>query len=231
MRRPVIPRPALALALALVAAAAPSAAFASSQDLVATHKAIVAGYALARAGVATINPAQAKIHAYNRRLAAECPGVGRGTPETEASQPMAYEVAAALWSIAYGAAAGPIERFAKAMRPLHWTSPRLNRAAHALVTNLTALATIPLPDLCSDVRAWTASGFKTIAPHVLELDRHVEGLELRVVPWKLVAPLVRGRDARLVAYIKHAERKIGEAEFVLGQADWYEVLQTLELPP
>ena len=38
-------------------------------------------------------------------------------------------------------------------------------------------------------------------------------------------------DAGRVAYIKRAERKIAEAEFVKGQKDWYRVLQTLGLPP
>jgi hypothetical protein len=215
----------------LTLATAPSPALASAQDVAATHTAIVAGYALARAGVATIKIAQSKIESFNRRLGAECPGVGSGTPETEASQPMSYEVAVALWSIAYGSAAGPIKTFAKAMRPLCWTSARVNRVAHTFAANLTGLATIPLPDLCGDVRAWTASGFTSIPRHVLELDRRVEPLELPEIPWKLVAPYVRGRDTGRVAYIKRAERKIAEAEFVLGQNDWYQVLQTLGLPP
>ena len=209
----------------------PSPALASARDVATTHRAIAAGYALARAGVATINVAQSRIESYNRKLAAECPGVGRGTPETEASQPMSYEVAVALWSIAYGSAAGPIKRFAKAMAPLRWSSARVNHVARTLVANLTALATIPLPDLCGDVRAWTTGGFRAIPQGVLELDRRVERLELPAIPWRLLTPYMRGRDARLVAYIKRAERRIAEAEFVLGQSDWYQVLQTLGLPP
>jgi hypothetical protein len=225
MRRLILPLVMLALGMA------PSPAQASALDVAVTHTAIVAGYALARAGVATINTAQSKIESFNRKLAAECPGVGRGTPETEASQPMSYEVAVALWSIAYGSAAGPIKTFAKAMRPLRWTSPRINRVTRTLVANLTALATIPLPDLCGDVRSWTVSGFTTLPRHVVELDRRVERLELPEIPWKLLAAYVRRGDTGRVAYIKRAERKIAEAEFVLGQSDWYAVLQTLGLPP
>jgi hypothetical protein len=224
-------RKLLAPLVILTLAVAPSAAAASSSDLAATHTAIVAGYALARAGVATINVAQTKIEGLNRRLAAECPGIGSGAPETEASQPMSHEVAVALWSIAYGSAAGPINTFAKAIRPLRWTSARLNRSARSFVANLTALATIPLPDLCGDVRAWRASGFTAIPQRVIELDGRVESLELPEIPWRLVARYVRKGDAGLVAYIKRAERKIAEAEFVLGQNDWYQLLQTLGLPP
>jgi hypothetical protein len=225
MRSLVVPFVALSLAVA------PSPASASSADVAATHKAIVAGYALARAAVATIDIAQSKVESWNRKLAAECPGVGSGAPETEASQPMSHEVAVALWSIAYGSAAGPIKTFAKAIGPLRWTSARFNRDARAFVANLTALATTPLPDLCGDLRAWSASGFTTIPQHVIELDSRVESLELPEIPWKLVAPFERRGDAGLVAYIQRAERKIAEAEFVLGQSDWYQVLQTLGVPP
>ena len=130
-----------------------------------------------------------------------------------------------------GSAAAPIERFASAIRPLRWTSATLDRFARSFVANLTGLATIPLPDLCADVRDWSASGFTTIPRHVLELDRRVELLELPEVPWKLVAPYLLKSDAGRVAYIKRAERKIAEAEFVKGQKDWYRVLQTLGLPP
>jgi hypothetical protein len=225
MRRLVLPLVLVTLAMA------PSPALASSSDFATTHTAIVAGYALARAAVATINVAQSKIESFNRRLTAECPGVGSGAPETEASQPMSHEVAVALWSIAYGSAAGPIKTFAKAIRPLRWTSARINRLARGFVANLTGLATIPLPDLCGDVRAWRASGFTAIPGHVTELDSRVESLELPEISWSLVAPYVRKGDAGLVAYIRRAERKIAEAEFVLGQRDWYQVLQTLGLPP
>lgn len=221
----------LPLLVMLPLAVAPSPALASSQDVAATHAAIVAGNALARAGVAGINLAQSKIDSFNRKLARECPGVGNGTPETGASQPMSYEVAVALWSIAYGSVAGPIHTFAKAISALHWTSSRINRIAHTFVSNLTALATIPLPDLCADVRAWSASGFTTIPPHVAELDHHVEAIELPEDPWRLLAPYERPGDKGLVAYIKRAEARIAEAEFVLGQKDWYLVLGTLGLPP
>jgi hypothetical protein len=225
MRSLVVPLVMVSLAVA------PSPAPASSADVAATHKAIVAGYALARAAVATINIAQSNVEVWNRKLAAECPGVGSGAPETEVSTPMSHEVAVALWSIAYGSAAGPIKTFANAIRPLRWTSPRFNSDAHAFVAHLTALATTPVPDLCGDVRAWRATGFTTIPPHVIELDSRVESLELPEIPWKLVAPFERRGDAGLVAYIRRAERKVGEAEFVLGQSDWYQVLQTLGLPP
>src|SRR5262249_55704351 len=97
--------------------------------------------------------------------------------------------------------------------------------------NVTALATIPLPDLCADVRAWAASGFSTIPQRIVELDRRVESLELPEIQWRLVAPYVRGGDKGLIASIKRAERKIAETEFMRGRAEGYRVPQTRGLPP
>ena len=215
----------------LVLAAAPAAAAASSQDVASTHAAIVAGYALARVAVARIPLAQSRIESFNRRLARECPDVGAGAPETEASWPISHEVAVALWSIAYGSASRPIDAFAKAIGPLRWTNARLDRPVHRFAAVVSSLAAIRLPDLCGDVRGWAASGFTSVPPGVTELDERVESLELPEIPWRLVAPYVRGGDAGRVSYIRRALMKVAEAEFMLGQKDWYQVLETLGLAP
>jgi hypothetical protein len=224
-------RTRLALLAGLAVASAPVQAQASPQDVASTHAAIVAGYALARAAVANIAIAQSKIEAYDHRLAAECPGVGRGALENESTDPMSHEVASALWSIAYGSVRGPIHRFASAVRGLRWTNGRFTRTTRTLAANLTGLASIPPPDLCADIRTWTAGGFATVPQRIPELNQRVERLEVPEVPWGLVAPFVLGSDAGRLAYIKSAERKTTEAEFTLGQHDWYQVLETLGLPP
>jgi hypothetical protein len=212
-------------------AVAPTPVFASSQDTAATHAVILAASALARAGVAAIPVAQANVERLNRKLAAECPNAGAGTPETEASSPMSKEVAVALWSVAYGSVAGPSARFERAIRSLHWTEVGFERAVHSFARVLHGLVTIPPPDLCGDVRLWAASSFKTVPRDALELDEHVEPLVFPEVPWGLIAPYERGQEASIVAYIKRAERKVAEFEFMVGQKDWYQVLATLGLEP
>ena len=65
----------------------------------------------------------------------------------------------------------------------------------------------------------------------MEIDHHVEPLELPEIPWGLVPPYVRPGETGLVSYIKRAETKVAEAEFVKGQKDWYQVIETLGLEP
>jgi len=210
-------------------ALAPAEAIASSQDISATHAYIQANYALNRAGVSLIHPAEAKIQAYNRRIAAECPRAGAGAPQTDAAYPMSYEVAVALWSLSYGMAAAPIRKFVSAVKRLHWSNARVTRIARGYATSLHELSTLPLPDLCGDVRAWAASRFQAIPASTTQLDRRLEAIEGETIPRKLLAPYERGGDASVVARTRSLEVKLAEEEFVVGQTDWDQVQETLAL--
>src|ERR1700737_2920356 len=222
--------PKRAITAALVALAlAPATALASSQALAPTHTYIQANYALARADVARIGAGEAKIQALNRKLAGECLHAGAGSPENEFAQPMSYEVAVALWAVSYGTAAAPIRTFVNAVRPLHWGNSRLTHIAHNYATSLHELSTLPVPDLCADVRAWTASGFHVIPPGVARLDQRLEAIEGETIPPKLLAPYERGADASIVARTRALEVKLAENEFVVGQTDWMQVIATLGL--
>ena len=221
---------AILAATALVALLwAPAQASARSNGLAATHAYIQAYYRLNRAGVALIGPVQRKVQLLKEQLARECPLLGAGSPENEASQPMAHEVADALWSIDFGASAGPIASFAKAVGHLRWSSGATTRIAATYARNLHELATLPLPPLCEDIRAWKATGFQTMPARTASLAARVDAIEPRPVPPRLLAPFERGADAGVLARAKALETKISENEFVLGQADWIHVLETLGL--
>lgn len=210
-------------------ALAPAAAAASSGDVAATHAYVRANYALNRAGVGLIKQGEARIQTFNRKLAQECLHAGAGSPVNELAQPMSYEVAAALWAIAYSTAAGPIRTFVAAVRSLHWSSARITHIARGYATSLHELSTLPVPDLCADVRAWTASHFTAIPANVAQLDKRVEAIEGESIPPKLLAPFERGSDASVVARTRGLEHRLAENEFVVGQDDWIEVTETLGL--
>ena len=202
---------------------------ASASDVSATHAYIQANYALNRGQVSLIHPGEAKIQAYNHRIATECPRAGAGAPQTDAAYPMSYEVAVALWSLAYGTAAAPIRKFVNAVKPLRWSNARLTRIAHGYATSLHELSTLPLPDLCGDVRAWAASRFQAIPASTTTLDRRLEAIEGETIPRKLLVPFERGGDAGVVARTRSLEVKLAEEEFVVGQTDWDQLQETLAL--
>jgi hypothetical protein len=216
-------------AAVLVLGVAPATAIAAPQDIAATHAYIRADYALARASEAKIGTAQANVEAFNRELGRECPHVGTGSPENEASQPLSYEVAAALWLVSYGTDAGPIRTFVDTVRRLRWGDRKLTRIAQSQATGLHELATLPMPDLCGDVRAWKASGFRTIPAATTGFDRRVEGLEAKSVPPRLLAPYEQPADRTILARTAHLEAKFEEFEVTTGFSDWDRALETLGL--
>jgi hypothetical protein len=214
---------------ALALAITPAPAIATPQDVAATHAYIEANYALAQAMVARIGVGQTKIERLNGDLAHECPGVGTGSPEDEASQPISHEVTVALWSLAYGADAGPIRTFTNIARRLRWSSHAIGRAAQTYDRNLHELATVPLPDLCADVRSWKESGFQIIPAATVSLVGRVEAIEPKAIPSRLLAPYERGADASILARTIRLETRLEENEFLVGQGDWIQLLETLGL--
>jgi hypothetical protein len=207
----------------------PAQASAASGNVAATHAYIEANYALARASVARIGPAEAKIQVFNRALARECPRIGIGSAENYATQPVSHLVAVALWSLAYGIDAGPIRTFIQTTSRLHWSNHKITRAAESYANTLHEFATLKLPDLCGEVSSWKANGFAAIPPATLSLVEHEESLELNPVSSSLLAPFEHGADARTVERTEALEIKLEENEFLVGQGDWIEVLETLGL--
>jgi hypothetical protein len=213
--------------LALGIGAAP--ANATPEDVLATHTYIEANYVLAQAMVARIGAGQAKIEHLDNDLAHECPGVGTGSPEDEASQPISHEVVVALWSLAYGVDARPVHTFTNIVGRLRWSSHAIRRAAQTYDRNLQELATVPLPDLCVDVRSWKESGFQTVPAAIVSRVLRVEAIEPKAISPRLLAPYERGADASIIARTIRLEQRIEEYEFLVGQGNWIQVLETLGL--
>jgi hypothetical protein len=207
----------------------PATAGATPQDIAATHAYIQAGYALARVSVASLGRVQARIESYDERLRQECPRAGAGSPEDEASQVASNEAADALWSIGYGTDAPQIHAFFERTRGLRWSNAAITRAAHAFAGDLNELATSPLPDLCSDVAAWKQTAFQSFPAASATIVSRIQAIEPVAVPARLLAPYERGSDAGLYARTSDLEGQIGEFEFVHGQADWDQLLETLAL--
>ncbi len=218
-----------AILAALLLALAPTSAFATSLDAASTHAYITANYAFARASEARAKAAQSDTVRLTRRFGRECPKVGLGAPQNEEAQKLSYEVAGAIWSVTYGADAGPIATFIHAIRPLRWSNPTLTRAARGYAMSLHELASLPLPDLCGDVRTWSASGFRAIPPATARFDLHVESIEGHSIAPRLLARYEQPTDRSILARTTHLETKLEHIETVTGFDDWDSLLETLGL--
>jgi hypothetical protein len=208
---------------------APASVLAAPQDVASTHAYIQAYSALTRARAAKFGAIQAKVDQLNSRLARECPLIGTGSLQDEASQRVTAEVAAALWSIEYGTDAGPIRTFVNAVKRLRFSNRAITRVAQKYANDLRVLSTIPLPNLCGDVGTWKANGFQTLPATTVAIDDRVEGIEPKPLSQQLLAPYERGSDASLMAQAVRQQLSLEEREFTTGLHDLLKVLATLAL--
>jgi hypothetical protein len=223
----------LAILLTVLAAGlVPAQALAApSENVSSTHTALVAAYTALHSVVATWPGVEARLQALDRRFAAECPRAGEGSPENEPEGRVAYEVAGALWAVGYHADARIAQRFIRAVSPLRWTNPALTRRMHAYITGLREMIALQVPNLCGEVRSWSASGFQTVPASAFQYDQHVEAINVEVPSPELVAKYVQPADRQLFARVKHLAIRFEELEFTVGQRAWYHLLEILGLNP
>lgn len=202
---------------------------ASGEDASSTHTALVAASSTLQEVVSTWPTMEAGLHKLDLRFASECPHVGAGSPQSESEQKLSYEVAGALWATAYHADAKIADRFIKAVSPLRWSNPSITRRAHKFITGLREMIALKVPDLCGDVRSWTASGYNTIPASTLRFDQHVEAIEVEIPSPQMLSPYVPAADKGLFAKVEHLITRFDELEFTTGQRYWNTLLETLAL--
>jgi len=208
---------------------APASASAAPKDVASTHAYVVAAYAALHAVVSKWSVVEAGIHKLDLKFQAECPAVGAGSPQNESEQRLSAEVAGALWATGYRTEAKVVQRFAKAVNPLTWSNPAITRSAHRFTKALQEMTRLSIPDLCGDVRAWEATGYKTVPADVEQYDDHVESIEIKEIPRKLLLPYESPGDKGLVARVERLATRFEELEFERGQDDWNALLGTLAL--
>ncbi len=208
----------------------PSSALAASQgDVSSTHSVLVAANSTLQSVIRTWPALESSFQRLDRKFSAECPDIAAGSPQSEAEQHLSYEVAGALWATAYHQDSKFSQAFIKAVNPLRWSNPAIDRTARKFIKGLREMTSLKVPNLCADVSSWKASGYQTIPSSTLRYDQHVEAIEVEVPSPKVVATYVQPADRALFAKVEHLETRFEELEFSTGQRYWNTVLETLGL--
>jgi hypothetical protein len=203
---------------------------ASSRDAAAAHTVLEAGYQALRSVLRTWPRVEVSLRSLNLRFARECPNVGAGSPQTEAEKRLSYEVAGALWATAYHADAAIVHRFVHRVTGVRSSNPRLNRRVHRFLGGLGEMLALQVPDICADVRAWTASGYRRIPSSTLQYDKHVEAIDVEIPSPKLAEPYIVPADRVLLHKLERLITRFEEREFTAGQRWWDTLLETLGVP-
>jgi hypothetical protein len=220
--------------LAIVAAVlalglSPAEAAAAPRDAASTHAYLVAAYTALHAVVTRWSSVEADIHKLDSKLRAECPDVGAGSPQSEEEQKLSAEVAGALWATGYHTNAKAIQAFIKTVSSLKWSNAAVTRSTRKYTTGLREMVALGIPDLCGDVRTWAAGGYKAVSTDTQQYFQHVEAIEVKEVPRKLLARYAMPSDRGLLVRVEHLATKYGELEFSRGENDWNTLLEVLAL--
>ena len=107
-----------------------------------------------RAGIKAIEALAAKVQA-------ECRGVLAAAPnlQSPSEQEVNAEVFAVVLRAPERAEHAVAVRFARSVRRLHWSGQRLTRLVHSDAQRRALQSGIAPPDLCTDLKAWAASGY------------------------------------------------------------------------
>ena len=98
-----------------------------------------------------------------------------------------------------------LHHFVQAVRPLRWSNRKLARLVHDLDAE-SALAEVPLPNLCGDWKAWVTSGYRTLSSGTTSF---VHVTRLLVAESGESNESVEGRILRLLArYESAAEKRV-----------------------
>jgi hypothetical protein len=219
----------LAVVLSLGVAPAGALAASTSRDETSTHAYLLASYTALHAVVTRWSSVEADVRKLNLRLKAECPYVGAGSPQSEQEQELSTEVAGALAASYSHTDVAVLRVFVRAVSPLRWSNPSVTRLARRLVRGRRELTLLPIPDLCGDVRLWRAAGFGSAPATTHSYDQHLNAIEIKEIPLRLLAPYERAADRGLSARVARLSRRFSELEFVHGQDDWNLLLETLAL--
>jgi hypothetical protein len=165
----------------------------------------------------------------NSRFRAHCPRVGVGSPQDEAAQQMSYEVFGALLAVEYRTDADAVRKLQRTLMRLSWSNPKVTRHAHSYARSLRELVALQTPDLCGDVRAWSATGFKVVPLSTARFDRHVEAIEGSPLPRSLLTPYLAPEDRALAARDARLYKRLQTIEIGRGQDWWNMTLETLAL--
>ena len=218
-----------AAATAALAVAAPAAAQAS--DGSATSAYLRANYALVAAGHAHLGASIAAYKGVLTKVRRECPRGAAGSPQDPESTKLSNEVIGAMVLSAGKPDRPAIQAYLRAVKGLSWSNGSITRAVRRYAANLTKLYGLSVPDLCGDIRAWAANGFKSLAPSTVSFVEvfYPNWVALGLLPPGL-ARFESGGDRQLAHGSFQFEYQLTNAEAEAVET-WGEIMNALELWP
>jgi hypothetical protein len=215
-----------ACALALVAAG-PAAA----SDASATSAYLRANYALVAAGHAHVGASIAGYKGVLSKVRSQCPRAGQNSPQNSMSTEFSNEVIGAMVLSAGKPDRPAIATYLRAVKGLHWSSGAVTHAVSSYASMLGKLYALQVPDLCGDVQAWAATGYKTLPASTSSFDKifYPNWVALGLLP-PGIARFESAQDRSMAKSAARFEYQLTNVEAEAVET-WGDVMDALELWP
>jgi hypothetical protein len=222
---------ALTPAAALARAHHATRAHRGSPSSLATRAYVKANYGLVQAARANLASSKAAITGLGSTVAGECPRVAAEAPQNHDAEQLSNEVVGALEVAAYQPDRESMLTFARSIHGLRWSNRKLTRGVEAYAAKLEGFLTLAAPDICADVAAWAATGYRTLSASTVAFDKgfYAYDIEAEEVSLRMLRPYESATEASLVRETKRLEGPLAEFE-AEAVSDYSEILDSLKLP-
>ncbi len=222
----------LTLAIAPAPALAKKGARTKQSDIAATKAYIAADYALVHTARTNMLTGEAALEELRTGISAECPMAAAASPENEAAEKLSNEVVGTMGVAFIRSDTQAVASFVGAVTHLDWSNAKLTRKASTYASKLKVLAALTAPNVCGDVHAWAASGYRTLPSSTVQFDQTYSANDVGIgeVPARLLAPYEDRAERVTLQHTAKFENELVDAE-ARAVEPWSKILDALDLQP
>ena len=175
---------------------------------------------------------EAALQTLLHRVRRECPKVAAGSPQDTDSEALTFELVGAMTLVAIRPNVQAIGAYSRAVAQLHWGNAKLTRAVRSYARQIHTQSLMSAPDMCSDVRAWAASGYTTLPTRTRSFNGAFYSVYVGIglLPTQLLAPSAGPAQRGVMRTTQPLESQLVDAE-ARAVETWGQIMDALGLNP
>ncbi len=184
-----------------------------------------------RVGHANLGSSIAGYKSVLTKVRRECPKAAASSPQDPESTQLSNEVIGTMVLTAGKPDRPAIQAYLHAVSGLHWSSSAVTRAVSSYANQLRKLYGLAVPNLCADVKAWAASGYKALPASTIAFDKifYPNWVALGLLP-PGIARFENGQTRTLAHGAARFEYQITNVEAEAVET-WGAIMDEMELNP
>jgi hypothetical protein len=208
------------------------AAGAGGGDAASTAAYVSANYTLVSSARSKLKRSEATLQVLLARVRRECPQVAAGSPQDTDSEQLTFELVGAMTLVALKPNLTAVDAYTRAVAPLRWSSSKLTATVRTYTRQLRAQSRLAAPNVCADVRAWVAGGYRTLPAGTAPFNHafYSAYVAIGLLPTHLLAHSLAPSQRGIVQRTHQLELQLTDAE-ARAVSTWGQIMEALGLNP